>query len=50
MEITTIDGAYVAYDATSDVIIVTTVNGADAAWQEAVAATIAILRRRIEGY
>lgn len=38
MVVITIDGAYVAYDATSDVEIVTTVNGADAAWQEAAVA------------
>ena len=40
MVIITIDGAYVGYDATSDVTIVTTVSGADVAWQEAVAGVV----------
>lgn len=33
MVVVTVDGVYVAYDATSDVTIVTTVNGVDVAWQ-----------------
>ena len=37
MTITTIDGAAVAYDATTDVTIVTTVDGVGVAWQEAAA-------------
>lgn len=34
MVVITIDGASVAYDGTTDVEIVITVNGADAAWKE----------------
>jgi hypothetical protein len=35
MVVTTIDGAYVAYDGTSDVAIISDVNGVDVAWKEA---------------
>lgn len=35
MVVTTTNGVYVAYDATSDVEIVLTTSGIDAAWQEA---------------
>lgn len=49
MVVTTIDGVYVAYDATTDVIIVTTVNGVDVAWQEAVAAGSPSPRTNISG-
>lgn len=34
MVVITVNGAYVAYDATSDVVVVVTVNGAECALQE----------------
>lgn len=37
MVIITVDGAYVGYDGTSDVEIVSDTNGVDAAWKEVAA-------------